>query len=247
MNSVFVTGANRGIGLEFVRQLARRKPQPSHVFASCRNPREAKELKALAASNDNVHIVELDVQNEATYQPAVETVSNLVGEKGLNVLINNAGIYSTKSYEDVSRELLTAIMDINVISPMRITQAFLPLLRQASKRSTMKQLSFEQAAIINISSGYGSIAESTGGHAGYRESKAALNMFTKSLSLGLKKDGILVTSLCPGWVQTDMGGPYASRTPQDSVSSLLKICSQLSDKENGLFLSNRLPISVNKF
>lgn len=247
MKSALITGASRGIGLEFVRQLARREPRLKYVLASCRAPDRAKDLQALAADHNNVKVLEIDVQNEATYGPAVDAVSKLVGEQGLNVLINNAGHYSTDSYETVSRELLTNIMDINLIGPMRLTQAFLPLLKRGAANSPQPSMSFERGAVINISSGFGSIGTSSGGYAGYRESKAALNMFSKGLSLSLQADKILVVSQCPGWVSTDMGGPNATRTPQRSVSDMLKIFPMLTEEHTGLFFANHIPLQQNVF
>eukprot|EP00057_Strongylocentrotus_purpuratus_P021024 XP_011675498.1 PREDICTED: uncharacterized oxidoreductase C663.06c isoform X1 [Strongylocentrotus purpuratus] len=248
MKTILITGASRGIGLEFVRQLARRKPTPAFVFASCRSPDGAKDLQAVAATHTNVKVLELDVQNESTYGPAVETVSNLVGEAGLNVLFNNAGIYSTESCETVSRDLLTNIFDINVIGPMRLTQAFLPLLRRGALHSRVESFGMDRGAVINISTGFGSIAANqSGGHAGYRESKAALNMFSKNLSLELKADKILVLSQCPGWVSTSMGGPTATRTPESSVSDMLQLFSMLSEEHTGCFLANHIPLKFNQF
>ncbi|XP_072163841.1 C-signal-like [Diadema setosum] len=244
MASVFISGANRGIGLEFVRQLAGRNPRPAHIFAACRSPEKAKDLQTLAAGNENVHIIGLDVQNEATYQPAVEAVSSVVGEKGLNVLINNAGMNNNEGYTDATRESLTAVMDVNVISLIRVTQVFLPLLRQAAQSSKIQTFSFERAAIINISSILGSISKSTGGLAGYRESKAAVNMITKGLSVELRGDRILVLAQHPGWVQTDMGGSNADVTTEQSVSTMLRIFSAASENENGLFLDLKFPMQI---
>ncbi|XP_072163846.1 C-signal-like [Diadema setosum] len=244
MVSILITGANRGIGLEFVRQLAGRDPKPAHIFATCRRPDEARDLLTLAAANDNIHVIGLNVQNEATYQPAVEAVSSIVGEKGLNVLINNAGVNNREGYAEMSRKSFTDILDANVISLLRVTQVFLPLLRQAAQSSELQTFSFERAAIINISSILGSISQSTGGLAGYRESKVAVNMLTKGLSVELKKNQILVLAQHPGWVQTDMGGSNADVTPEESVSTMLRIFSAASEKENGLFLDLKFPIQI---
>ncbi|XP_072163845.1 C-signal-like [Diadema setosum] len=245
MESLVITGANRGIGLEFVRQLAGRDPRPAHIFAACRSPEKAKDLQTLAASNENVHIIGLDVQNEATYQPAVEEVSSVVGEKGLNVLINNAGVNNKEGYADATREGLTAVMDVNVISLIRVTQAFLPLLRHAALSSRkLPRLSIERAAIINISSILGSISKSTGGLAGYRESKAAVNMITQGLSWELRGERILVLAQHPGWVQTDMGGSDGEVTTEESVSTMLRIFSAAGEGVNGYFLDLKFPIQI---
>ncbi|XP_072163596.1 uncharacterized protein [Diadema setosum] len=248
MQSALVTGASRGIGLELVRQLASRSPKLTHIFATCRNPDNAKELQALAAQNDNVKIIQIDVQDEATITTAVKTVSKQLGDEGLNLLINNAGMATREKYDTITRKELTTILDTNLIGPMMMTQAFLPLLKLAAKRSPIKKFSVDRAAIINISSGMGGITECSGGFPGYRESKAALNMFSKSLSIVLKNEKILVFSQCPGWVQTDLGGTNAKKTVAGAVSSLLEIFATVSEKEHGLFLSNRgLPIVVLAF
>nr|XP_054767331.1 C-factor-like [Lytechinus pictus] len=245
MRTILVTGANRGIGLEFVRQLARREPTPAFIFATCRSPDNAHDLQAVADTHTNVKVLKIDMQNESTYGPVVEAVSSLVGESGLNILINNAGVYSRDGYEKVSREMLKESFDINVIGPMRLTQAFLPLLKQGAESSKVESFGVDRGAIINISSGFGSIASNnSGGHAGYRESKAALNMFTKGLSLDLKSEKILVLSQCPGWVSTRMGGPHASRTPENSVSDMLKIFAMYSEEHTGCYLRNHIPLEV---
>ncbi|XP_071495697.1 C-signal-like [Diadema antillarum] len=244
MVSILITSANRGIGLEFVRQLAGRDPRPAHLFAACRRPDEVRDLLTLAAANDNIRVIELNVRNESTYQFAVEAVSNVVGEKGLNVLINNAGVKNQEGYAEMSRESFEEVLDANVISLLRVTQVFLPLLRQAAWSSNLQTFSFERATIINISSILGSISKSTGGLAGYRESKAAVNMLTKGLSVELRGDRILVLAQHPGWVQTDMGGSNADVTTEQSVSTMLRIFSAASEKENGLFLDLKFPMQI---
>eukprot|EP00057_Strongylocentrotus_purpuratus_P027187 XP_011681661.1 PREDICTED: uncharacterized oxidoreductase C663.09c-like [Strongylocentrotus purpuratus] len=243
MRTVLITGTSRGIGLEFVRQLALLQPGPEFIFASCRAPHRAKELQGIAAAHGNVKILEIDVQDESTYGPAVETVTNLVGTDNLP-----AGIVFNESYETVSREVLFELMDTNFIGPLRLTQAFLPLLRQGALSSPVDSFSVERGAVINMTSGLSSISENTTeGHAGHRESKAALNMFTKSLSLLLEGDKILVVSQNPGYVKTDGGGPGAKITPQESVTVMLKIFSLLSEEYTGSFLAHRIPLLKCKF
>ncbi|XP_054749146.1 C-signal-like isoform X1 [Lytechinus pictus] len=248
MRTILVTGANRGIGLAFVRLLARYEPTPAFVFATCRSPDTAKELQDLAATHTHVRILKIDVQNESTYGPAVEAVSSLVGENGLNVLINNAGVYSRDGYETVTREYLTSIFEINIIGPIRITQAFLPLLKRGARNSKIERFSIERAAVINMASKMGSISLNTsGGAAGSRESKAALNMFTRGLSIELKTDKILVVSQCPGWVSTLAGGPDAPKTPEISVSEMLQIFALYSEEHTGCYLDNQIPLTFSQY
>ncbi|XP_071486010.1 C-signal-like [Diadema antillarum] len=251
MRSVFVTGASRGLGLEFVRQLAQRSRAPDQVvFASCRNPHQAKGLQKLAAAYNCVRVVELDVQNEDTYPAAFECVHKIVGENGLNVLINNAGINrgATIKYGAMTRREIADVFDVNTVSPIRVTDLFLPMIKRAATCSPVKTMSAERAAVCNISSSLGSIANNaSGGYAVFRESKAALNMTTKSLSLELKRDNILVMSLCPGWVRTDTGGPFAIQSTTESVQKLLDIIDSADDQCHGKLIRSTVPASFYDF
>lgn len=238
MSSMLITGANRGIGLEFVRQLASNKDGKwKYIFAACRNPAKAEELKQMAASHPSVKLVELDVTNDATIETAVKQVASVVGEDGLNVVINNAGIigiFERGPLDKITRKDLLEVFDVNSAGALMVTQKFLPLLKQGAAASKVSGFSFYRGGIYNLTSGVGSIADnSSGGMYHYRMSKAALNMMTKSLSVDLKADNILAIALVPGWVQTDMGGSNARLTVEDCVSMLLNVMATFGEKENG--------------
>ncbi|KAJ8043694.1 hypothetical protein HOLleu_10899 [Holothuria leucospilota] len=238
MSSILITGANRGIGLEFVRQLASSKEGKwKYVFAACRNPEKAEELKQMAASYSSVKLVELDVTSDATIETAVNQVSSVVGDKGLNVVINNAGIFGSQesnSLDKLSRKGLLEVFDVNAAGALMVTQKFLPLLKQGAAASKVSGFSFYRGGIYNITTGVASIADNTSGRMyALRLSKVALNMITKSLSVDLKADNILAIGLVPGSVQTDMGGSNAKLTVKDCVSMLLKVMENAGEKESG--------------
>ncbi|KAK6022922.1 c-factor family protein, partial [Ostertagia ostertagi] len=145
-------------------------------------------------------------------------VEKIVGNKGLTVLLNNAGAfvkYTTK--QEPNRADIIKNFNINAASVAVVTQVFLPLLRKAAEQGASDEFSVDRSAIINISSGLGSIANNTTGSGdmgtlAYRISKSALNSLMKTVAIDLEPEHILVASFCPGWVQTDMGGPKAHLT-----------------------------------
>ncbi|XP_054856212.1 uncharacterized protein LOC129343852 isoform X2 [Eublepharis macularius] len=209
--SVLVTGSNRGIGLEVIRQLAGNSSHPEWIFATCRDPEasHAQELKNLAAKHRGVKIIQLDVMDPSSIQTAAAKVTEHLQGTGLNLLINNAGIVRPSTVESETPENMSEVYKNNTIGPMMVSQAFLPLLRKASQESPQKGMSCSKAAIVNVSSASGSITEVLGWNVGhiinYRCSKAALNVLTRCQGLGLAEDKILCVALHPGWVQTDMG------------------------------------------
>ncbi|KAM9061305.1 uncharacterized protein LOC100934230 isoform X2 [Sarcophilus harrisii] len=228
LSSVLVTGSNRGLGLEFIRQLLQLPHPPQMLFATCRNPSGAQELQKLAAQHSNVRILPLD---------------QLKG-LGLNLLINNAGRAFSDSIHTESEENMHVLYQIHVSSNLKICQTFLPLLKKAAQTGPQDALSCSRAAIINMSSTAGSISELLGWELGpclsYRCSKAALNMLTRCLGLALKKEGILCVAIHPGWVQTDMGTSSTFKPPlkkEESVQGMLKVFSTLSEENSGGFYS----------
>ncbi|XP_072492159.1 C-signal-like [Notamacropus eugenii] len=243
-SSVLVTGANRGLGLEFVRQLLQVPKPPQMLFATCRNPSDAQELQELAAQHSNVRILSLDVENIASIQEASVSVKEQVKDLGLNLLINNAGRVTKHTIHSESEESMHLLYQIHVIGSLKMGQTFLPLLKKAAQTGPQDSLSCNRAAIINISSAAGSITEVHGweyGHAlAYRCSKAALNMLTRCQALALKEEGILCAGIHPGWVQTDMGCLSVFVPPlkkEESVEGMLKVLSTLSDENSGGFYS----------
>lgn len=238
IKSILITGANRGLGFEFVRQLVEAKPAPEFVFAGCRNPDSAKELQKIAKEHPNVKIVKIEIGNEASYQTAVQEVTKEVGDQGLNVLFNVAGILNQYKFDNVTAEAMIKEYEVDCIGPLMLSKAFYPLLKKAASLSKEEGLSCSRAAVLNMTSGLGCIGNNdSGGMYTYRPAKAALNMVTKCMSIDFKSDNILAVSMAPGWVATDMGGANATLTPSQSVGGLLDTMAKLTEKENGSVMS----------
>lgn len=219
---ILVTGANRGIGLEFACQLAARGDR---VFACCRLPDQAVDLRALKVQYPNrITIVQLDVTEPSSINSAYETIKSQTD--ALDMLINNAGITRPDPLGEVDRDAMLHILNVNTVSPILIVQRFLDLLKAG-----------DQPKIINLTSGLGSISgRSSGGKYSYASSKAALNMVTRTLALDMKQFGISTIVIDPGWVQTDMGGPDAWITPQQSISDMLhNVIDNLTLEQSGQF------------
>ncbi|XP_064016733.1 C-signal-like [Pogoniulus pusillus] len=242
--SVLLSGSNRGIGLELVRQLLGVPAPPTYIFATCRDPDgpRAKDLRDLASRHPNLVLVKLDVAEPSAVTAAVKVVEEKLRGLGLNLLINNAGIYSSMaSLDTVDAEDMIRTYRTNTVGPMLMAQAFLPLLKKAAQESPEEGLSFSKAAIINISSTLGSIERTPETFfkpvISYRCSKAALNMLTKCQALTYREAGILCVALHPGWVKTDMGGQEADLPVDASVRGLLSVLPMLSEKHSGALLN----------
>ena len=214
--TVLITGANRGLGLEFARQYA---ADGWNVIGTARRPDAADDLEAL-----DVRILQLDVTDQAS----VRSLAESLGDTPLDLLINNAGIFPRESeisnvdFDDYMRTLA-----VNTAGPVLVTAAVLPNLQRG-----------ELKKIVNITSRLGSIEYNTqGGFYGYRESKAALNMFTKTLASELGPAGFICLTLHPGWVATDMGGPSAPLTPKQSVIGMRAVIDRLTPADNGAYRS----------
>ncbi len=229
MNAV-VTGAGRGLGLEFVRQLL---PRRTVLIATVRNPGAAKDLAALARTNsDKLHIVTLDVADEESIQKAAKEIAGLT--QSLDLLINNAGIYlgrpgavsGSDRVGQLTMESGVATLRTNAVGPMIFTQELLPLLRKG-----------RQPRIVSLTSGLGSIAQSSGAPYHYSASKAALNMYMHGLAAELRRDRIISVVINPGWVATDMGGRGASLSAEESASSILRVVEDLTIEQTGSFLN----------
>ena len=213
-------------------------PCLQHVIATSRSlgGEKSKELEELAAKETRLSVIQLSVDDPATFSTAVSEVDGIVQEHGLNVLVNNAGIYMVKGLEDVTVDDMTKSFATNTIGPLMLTQSLLPLLKRAASHTSSKPLGWERAAVINMSSVLGSISANDGGSFyPYRCSKVALNAVTKSLSIDLLKDGIIACSVHPGWVYTDMGGSNAPVTIDESVQGMLKLFAGLNHDSNGGF------------
>ncbi|KAK0056362.1 C-factor [Biomphalaria pfeifferi] len=238
--TILVTGASRGLGLEFVRQLLELPTPPEVLIAACRDPEKAEDLQRLTKSNSAVKIVKLDVEKDDEIDKTVEVVSNYVGERGLNLLINNAGILYKQmpgNIADVTREIMQKHFSVNVTSQVMMSQKCLPLLLKASSLSGSNELSTSKAAVIMISAIRGSQtlinAEGPLGFIHYKCSKTALDMATVLLARELRDVGILVTALHPGWVKTDMGSSEAPLGIEESIRDCLRTIGRAGEESNG--------------
>lgn len=220
MIHVVITGANRGIGLEFVSQYLH---NGDHVLATYReNLGGLEELQQ--SFPKQLKIAQLDVTDKEAGSTLLACASNGV----IDLLIHNAGIYPDAEPEssDAVDKWLRAFL-VNSVSPIRLTYQLLPALRRGTK-----------AGVAFLSSKMGSIADNTsGGSYLYRSSKAALNAGAKSLAIDLQEDGIPVVVLHPGWVQTDMGGRNALISPEMSVSGMRRVLQELTPKKSGEFVA----------
>jgi len=235
--SVFITGCNRGIGLELARQYLGQKNPPHHVFATYRTMSD--DLKKLADENSSLKLIQLDVSNYSSFPGIVKQVEAVVGNEGLNLLINNAGYMPpNRDLATTTPEDMRQAYEINCIAPFFFTKAMLPLLECAAKASSDSGLSVDRAAVIQMSSSVGSIAENSWGtmHA-YRCSKTGLNQAMKTMSIDLKDTGVLTMSIHPGWVKTDMGGANAALTTAESCTMMINTLAQLSTKDYASFLN----------
>ncbi|XP_021263785.1 uncharacterized protein LOC110404132 [Numida meleagris] len=248
--SVLVTGSNRGIGLELVRQLAASPQPPQHIFATCRDatgPR-GKALQELAAQHPSIKLLQLDTVDLPSIRGAVQAVESHLEGQGLNLLINNAGVGSQATLQSVDAQEMLATFAVNVVGPLQVAKEFLPLLEKAAKDAGTEGLSCSRAAIINVSSKVGSIGLCLrvleAPMYPYRVSKAAQNMVTRCLAAELRDKGILCAAIHPGWVKTDMGTEQAPMTVERSMQGILEVLGSLSQDTSGAFLDwegNRLP------
>ena len=214
-------------------------PRPHHVIATSRSlgGESSKELEELAAKESCLTVLQLNVDNPATFPVVVEKVDTIVQEHGLNVLINNAGIFLKKGIDDVTTEDMLQSFGTNTIGPLMLTKAFLPLLKRAASHASDKPPGWQRAVVINMSSLLASISDNQGGSLyGYRSSQTALNAITKSLSIDLVKDGIITCSVDPGWMKTDMGGPDGLLTVEAAADNMLKLLGTLDQSYSGGFL-----------
>ncbi|XP_020378245.1 C-factor-like [Rhincodon typus] len=235
LSSVLVTGANRGLGLELVHQLARAERPPRYLLAGCRDPQStrARDLVNLAKSFPNIKVLKLDVDDFGSIQECAAQIEKILGNNGLNLLINNAGVNYGGALNEITPESMMNSYRTNVVGPMMVTKVLLPSLQQA----TWLNDEFK-AAVINMSSILASIElfdNKSGTTYAYRASKTALNMVTKCLANELKPHGIICASMHPGWVQTEMGGEKAPLTKEESVRGILQVLSTLSAKDSGSF------------
>lgn len=222
MKTALITGTNRGIGLEFVRQYAK---DGWRVLACCRHPAAADALNRLSAQYPSqITIHSLDVANH----PQIEQLSQALSKQTIDLLINNAGVCPADHGDAFGKTDYAAwahAFEVNTMAPLKMAEAFI---HQIS-RSHLK-------TIITITSKMGSIADNRGGGSYiYRSSKSAVNIVMKSLSIDLNSNRIIAVLLHPGWVRTDMGGPNGLISTEQSVIGMRRIISGLSFEDSGKF------------
>jgi NAD(P)-dependent dehydrogenase (short-subunit alcohol dehydrogenase family) len=217
MPTLLITGANRGIGLGFVRAYA---DDGWTVHALCRNLDRARDLKGIGGA---VYVHRADVTDGLR----IAGLARDLADEPVDVLINNAGIFGpvggfgTTDFDD-----LRTVLEVNTLAPLRLAERF---------TTHVEASAFKR--IVNISSGMASIARTHGDdYLAYRISKAALSMITKAVAADLEPRGIAVIAMDPGWVQTSMGGPAAPLPVADSVAAMRQVIGHLSLADTGKFI-----------
>lgn len=227
VSSILITGANRGLGLEFVRQYL---ADDWHVIATCRNPDAATSLQELQATYNGLQIMPLDVADFA----AIDALASELGGRPIDVLVNNAGLFGPKrqadgdlrqSFGHIDYDIWTELLRVNTLAPLKLVEALIGNIAAS-----------EQKKVVTISSRIGSIGETDAGLYAYRSSKAAVNMAMATLANDVSDMGITVITFSPGWVKTDMGGPSASLEAEESIARLRGLIAEQSLEDSGAFL-----------
>ncbi len=231
-----VTGANRGLGLETARQLAKRDIR---VIVTSRNASKGEAtLEKLLAEGLDVLLHVLDVTSENSVAELGAFIHSRCGR--VDILVNNAGVFlDSHGAEEVggtsvfntSLEILSMTLKTNLYGPLLLAQELVPLMKQQ-----------HYGRVVNVSSGMGQLSEMEGKSPAYRISKTALNALTRILAAETQGHNILVNSVCPGWVRTDMGGPGAERTVEEGASGIVWAATLPDDGPNGGFFRNGQPI-----
>lgn len=218
--TVLITGASRGIGLEYVKQYAE---HGFRTIATARKPEQAHALQQLAKQYSHVEIYALDVADTL----AIRQLAAQLADLRLDILINNAGVYPDSQFGQCDAQAWLSAFQVNCLSTYYLAEAFLPQLRRA-----------DTAKIIAMTSKMGSIDDNgSGGEYLYRTSKTALNMLVKSLAIDLRAQHIWVAALHPGWVRTEMGGPNGLIDTATSVRGLRAVIAQLDETHSGQFIA----------
>ncbi len=222
MSTVLITGANRGLGLEFCRQYAEAGWQ---VIACCRNPGAADKLSDLEQLYSNLRVYSLNVANFSE----IDNLSSQLANENIDVLINNAGVYGDENahgFGNLDFQKWSDTLTINTQAPVKMAEAFLPQVKRSEKK-----------LIVAISSLMGSIADNSGGGSIlYRSSKAALNAVMKSLAIDLKEQGVGVLIFHPGWVRTDMGGLNGLIDVEESIVGMREVIAEFRLSLTGDFV-----------
>jgi NAD(P)-dependent dehydrogenase (short-subunit alcohol dehydrogenase family) len=228
MKTALITGANKGIGREVARQLARKR---FHVFVSARNRAAGrKAVDEIAKKGGKVTFLEIDIADNASVTAAARELVKTADH--LDVLVNNAGIVvdGDEAILKFSDDLLRKTLETNTLGALRVTRAFVPLLAKS-----------KAPRVINVSSGSGQLTGGADGWApAYSISKTALNGVTSQLAAALPK--FAVNSVCPGWVRTDMGGRNATRSVEEGADTIVWLASEARQTLTGKFLRDRKEI-----
>jgi NAD(P)-dependent dehydrogenase (short-subunit alcohol dehydrogenase family) len=222
--TALVTGANKGIGFEVARQLAR---QNFRVFLGARNEKAGREAAQKLSGEGNVIFLQIDVADEKSIRAAAEELSRQSDR--LDVLVNNAGILldDDKSALTITRDIFETTLRTNTLGPWLVAQAFAPLLKKS-----------REPRIVNVSSGGGQLEDGADGWAPcYCVSKTALNGVTVQLAAALPK--CAVNSVCPGWVRTDMGGENATRSVAEGAATIVWLATDAPHDLTGKFVRDR--------
>jgi len=221
MATILITGASRGLGLEFTRQYL---TEGWAVIAACRKPGAARGLRDLEPkSKGALTVVEIDVTDGASVKRAAGRLQG----RAIDVLVNGAGVYggSGQKLGSLDYEDWRQVLEVNLLGPARMCEAFLDGLERSERR-----------LIVTITSGMGSLADNTsGGSILYRTSKAAVNMLMRTSAIDLTARGITCVVVNPGWVKTDMGGPNAKLSPEESIQALRRVIAKIGPEDSGKF------------
>ena len=225
-----VTGANRGLGLEIARQLMK---EDIFVAVGARDPAKCEAaMAALRPLGPNAIAYPLDVNDTHSVRRFVEEVDRQHGSPG--VLVNNAGVYpeaTDATVVDSPTSIWRETFETNLFGAVRMCRETVPLMRK-----------LRYGRIVNVSSGLGQLQKMAEGSPAYRVSKAALNALTRTLAAEVAGSGILVNSMSPGWVRTDMGGENAPRSPEEGADTAVWLCLLPSNGPTGQFFRDRKPI-----
>lgn len=229
-----VTGANRGIGLEIAHQLARLGQMA--VAGSRSMAHGLTAVAPLTAQGLIMPVVSLDVTDADSVRAALAHVMGLFGR--IDVLVNNAAVLIDGPGSPISNvasippDVVRATYETNVIGPLRMIQAVLPIMRDQG-----------YGRIVNVSSGAGQMSSMGAEYPAYRLSKAALNALTRTTAAELGEGSIKVNAFCPGWVRTDMGGPDAPRSVAEGADTAVWLATLPDDGPTGAFFRDRKPIA----
>ena len=223
MPSTLITGANRGLGLEFAGQYMADGWQ---VYAACRDTASASELRQLAEDGGGrLRIMTMDVTDAGSVKAAAAELDG----QAIDLLLNNSGIIGPhgQTIGNIDYDAWAEVLEVNTMGPMRVSEAFVDNVARSDRK-----------LIVTLTSGMGSLADNTsGGSIAYRSSKAAVNMVMRSLAIDLTSRGISCVVVNPGWVQTEMGGANATLTPLESVTALRGLIETLGSAQSGKFFN----------